>query len=399
MPRVYGAPIDDSRDLKHRISADGVKWLGAELAAVRPRFPRKRFVEAALDGLEDRELKQRVDHVAAALVAVMPTDFGEAARLLDRALASPDFEGWMVYPVNAYIALAGLDHPRTALPLLARSTGRWTAEYAIRPFIESHFDLTFGYLAEWADDSDHHVRRLVSEGTRPRLPWGARLRRLVADPRPSIALLDRLIDDSSDYVRLSVANHLNDITKDHPELALKTARRWLGAGRRTPPAAHRLAIARHGLRTLVKRGDAGALGLLGFDPNAEISVISFEATPARVEIGDQVTLTLKLAGSPDSEGPRQAGDTHRGRHPGLPGGPTIPAMIDYRIHFQGARSTRAPKVFKWTTRELNSGAPLVLTRRHRFQHASVRRLYPGEHRIEVQINGRIRASTSIDLDG
>lgn len=364
-----------------------MEWLAGELAAARPRFPRKRFINAALDGLDDLELKQRVDQVAAALEQAMPADFAEAASVLERALESPRFEGWMIYPVNDYIARAGIERPDTALPLLARTTGRWTAEYAIRPFIERHFDLTYAYLREWVDDPDHHVRRLVSEGTRPRLPWGARLRRLIDDPRPSIPLLDRLVDDPSDYVRRSVANHLNDIAKDHPELALKTARRWRRTGRRTPPPAHRAAIVRHGLRSLIKQGNAEALFLLGFDPGAEIEVIRFEASPARISIGDQVTLTLELG--PLSE----AGD---GRAQGLPNASRA-AMIDYRIHFQGARATRAPKVFKWTTRELLPDSPLVLTRRHRFQHASVRRLYPGLHLIEAQINGRIRAATPVEL--
>lgn len=384
MPRSYENDVEGAELLKHRISAAGVEWLADRLAAARPRFPRKRFVGAALDGLEDLELKQRVGHVATALEKAMPTDFGEAAAVLERALEAPDFEGWMIFPVNDYIARAGIEQPHTALPLLARTTGRWTAEFAIRPFIERHFDLTFDYLDEWVDDPDHHVRRLASEGTRPRLPWGARLRRLIEDPRPSIELLDRLVDDPSEYVCRSVANHLNDIAKDHPDLALKTARRWLGGRRRKPISGERLAIVRHGLRTLIKQGDAEALGLLGFDPEAKIEVVRFEVSPARIPIGERVSLTLELVADGGAAG-------------GLDGG--APAMIDYRIHFQGANAPRAPKVFKWTTRTLAPEAPLTLVRRHRFQHASVRRLYPGEHRIEAQINGRVRATTLVRLTG
>lgn len=337
------------------------------------RFHGDRFVELALSGLEDLELKQRVDHVASALEQAMPEDFKDAAAVIESAADSHDFDGWMVYPVNAFIGRAGIDEPHVALPLLARTTGRWTAEFAIRPFIEQHFEVTYTYLRRWVDDPDHHVRRLVSEGTRPRLPWGTRLRELQADPRPSIELLDRLIDDSSEYVRRSVANHLNDVTKDHPELALETATRWLGPRRSVPPS-HRLAIVRHGLRTLIKQGDPKALILLGFDPAAAISVTHFGASPGELEIGGQATLALELAGA---------------RTP-------APAMIDYLIHYQGANGPRAPKVFKWTVRTVDA-APLSLRRRHRFQHASIRRLHPGPHLIEVQINGRIRAATTIDL--
>lgn len=380
MPRSFDSavdPVEGSRDLKHRISLAGIEWLAGELAAVGPGFPRKRFTDTAQAGLAQMALKQRVDHVAAALDACMPSDFAAAASVLDGCLASPSFEGWMLYPVNAYIAQAGIEHPKLALPLLARTTGRWTAEYAVRPFIEHHFDLTYSYLDEWADHPDLHVRRLVSEGTRPRLPWGAQLRALIADPRPSIALLDRLVDDPSEYVRRSVANHLNDISKDHPQLAIATAERWLNADRR--PSAEvdqdlRLAIVRHGLRSQIKRGDPSALALLGFDPAADIDVSSFIVTPGEIAIGGQVRLDLTLTAS-------QA----------------TPALVDYRVHFQGAKGVRAPKVFKWTTRTLEPGSPLLLSRRHRFQHASIRRLFPGEHRLEVQVNGRVRAAATIAL--
>jgi hypothetical protein len=212
------------------------------------------------------------------------------------------------------------------------------------------------------------VRRLVSEGAPPRLPWAPRLRELARDPRPSIELLDRLFDDDSEYVRKSVANHLNDIGKDHRDLAIDTARRWLAASTRGDR------VVRHGLRSLVKAGDPDALTLLGFDQDSPIELERFTLAPTTIDIGDEVefeaTLTAKA---------------------------TTKAAIDYVVHYQGVRGPKAGKVFKLTTRTIEPAEPTVITRRHRFDHVSIRRIHPGSHLIEVQVNGRILGGESVEV--
>jgi 3-methyladenine DNA glycosylase AlkC len=185
------------------------------------------------------------------------------------------------------VARAGIDRPEVTLPLLAGLTPRWSSEGAVRPFIQRHPDLTYEHLHRWVADRDEHVRRLVSEGTRPRLPWASQLRQLMADPTPNIELLDRL-DDPSEYVRRSVANHLNVISKDHPDLAVDLARRWLPRGDGAAWAV------RHGLRTLVKRGDPTALELLGVTPSASIRLTALAANPDRAPVGGTVTCTLTI---------------------------------------------------------------------------------------------------------
>jgi 3-methyladenine DNA glycosylase AlkC len=357
-------------DLKDEISAPLAADLADELASTWPAFPREAFTDSIDEALAPLALMARVELLADRIVDALPGDFATAAKVLWGALESPTFTGWMTLPCGTYVARAGIDHPDIALPLLAGLTPRWSSEAPIRPFIERHPDLTRQHLHRWVTDPDEHVRRLVSEGTRPRLPWAPQLRGLIADPGPNIELLDQLVDDPSPYVRRSVANHLNDITKDHPDLAIDLARRWqpLGDG-----AAW---VVRHGLRTLVKRGHPDALDILGISTDADVRLTALTLDTDTVTIGNAVTITLTL----ELDDPREAD-----------------AMIDYRVHYAGANGPRRPKVFKLTRRHLAAGAPITLIRQHRFAHVSIRRIHPGPHTIDIQVNGHILGTTDLHV--
>lgn len=302
----------------------------------------------------------RVGQISRALAATMPPVAEEADRVIRTALDAEGLQGWASLPVNDYVASAMLDRPEIGLPLLAALTPRYTAEFAIRPFVDAHYEVTMDHLRAWVSDPDEHVRRLVSEGTRPRLPWGGRLARFITDPTPTLELLDALVYDESAYVRRSVANHLNDISKDHPTLALEAAGRW-SRGRR-----HGDAVARHGLRTLVKAGHPAALAMLGFDSDAPIELVDLACSPSAISIGEAITIGFTL---------RAAQPTR--------------AVIDYLVHYQGVRGAKADKVFKLTVRDLPAGEAIDFSRRHRFEHVSIRTIHPGPHRIEVQVNGRV----------
>ena len=208
--------------LKHLLDAAAVRSAGRHLARVSTAFDRERFERLALVGLDEREFKARARHIADALQATLPQDFARAADVLEASLAPVDgsgdgLAGWIVWPLSEFIARRGLDDPGRALAALHAMTQRFTAEWAIRPFIERHPALTFATLERWTRDPSPQVRRLCSEGTRPRLPWGSVLRNLIDDPSPTLPLLQALHDDPSEDVRRSVANHLNDIGRDHPQ--------------------------------------------------------------------------------------------------------------------------------------------------------------------------------------
>jgi 3-methyladenine DNA glycosylase AlkC len=356
--------------VKDEISAGLAARLARELATAWPDFPVEQFTSDIDDALAPLALMARVELLTDRLVEAFPDDFDTSAKVLWRTLESPSFTGWMTLPCGSYVARAGIDRPQAALPLLAGLTPRWSSEGPIRPFIERHPDLTYQHLHRWVADPDEHVRRLVSEGTRPRLPWAPQLRGIIADPSPNIELLDRLVDDPSPYVRRSVANHLNDIAKDHPDIALDLAHRWLLRGDGAVGAV------RHGLRTLVKRGDPNALELLGVTPDADIRLTALTVDRDTVTIGEAVTfsLTVELDATKEAD-----------------------AVIDYRVHYVGANGLRRPKVFKLTRRRLVPGQPATMTRRHRFEHVSIRRIRPGRHTIDVQVNGRILGALDLDV--
>ena len=255
---------------------------------------------------------------------------------------------------------------------LRRLTPLFSAEFAIRPFLEQHPERTVDVLRSWTQDDDAHVRRLVSEGTRPRLPWGRRLRRFQDDPSEGLALLEALKDDPSEYVRRSVANHLNDIAKDHPQRVVEVCETW-----RQGASEERKWILRHGLRSLVKAGDAEALRILGYDANANVTVEGLQITPDRVALGGGITLQFELAS-------RQS--------------KPAPLVVDYAVHHVKANGSTSAKVFKLKNVTLAPEERLRLTKKHGFRKITTRVYYSGRHQVDILLNGRCRASAEVWLE-
>jgi 3-methyladenine DNA glycosylase AlkC len=252
-------------------------------------------------------------------------------------------------------------------------TQRFTAEFSIRVFLERYPEATLARLREWARDPNVHVRRLVSEGTRPRLPWAPRLRSFQDDPRPVLELLELLKDDPELYVRRSVANNLNDIGKDNPAALVETCRRWLDGA-----SAERRWLVRHALRSAVKRGDPDALALLGFGAEAVVAVRDLRIEPTVAPIGGSVTVAVELA--------NESAETQ-------------PLLVDLRIHFVKANGKTSPKVFKLKELELEPGASARLGKTISLAQHSTRTHYPGRHRVELLVNGRASEAGAFDVVG
>ncbi|HYE20286.1 MAG TPA: DNA alkylation repair protein [Tepidisphaeraceae bacterium] len=256
--------------LKGLMGAALVGLVAESFAAVRAGFDVARFRRRALKGLDALELTGRAAHIAAALAAELPAGFEEAGPILIAALgpelAKTGQNGlapFFYLPHSQYIAARGGGSFESGMRACYELTKRFTAEFCIRPFAVAHEARALALLAEWAGDPNPHVRRLVSEGTRPRLPWAARLPRVQADPSLTLGLLERLRDDDELYVRRSVANHLADIAKDHPTIAIATCERWLDEvrGADDDRASRRRWVVRHALRLPAKKGDRHALRL------------------------------------------------------------------------------------------------------------------------------------------
>lgn len=320
--------------------------------------------------LEGLSLRERADHLRDALLADIPGDYWELASVVRTGVSDPSsLTGWMVWPVTSALALRAVDDDASglqpaafddALALLAELTGRLTSEFAIRTLLRHDLARALEIVFDWTTSPDEHVRRLASEGTRPYLPWAVKVAGITDSPGVTVPLLDALYRDSSDYVRRSVANHLNDLSRDVPELVVGTARRWLAE-----PDENTAWVVRHGLRTLIKKGHPGALELLGYGP-AEVEVDGPHLSTDEVPWGGVVTLRAAVRNT---------------------GSEPAQLVVDYVIHHQRANGSLSAKTFKLTTRTLSPGEELRMEKAHSFRQISTRRYYPGEHAVSLQING------------
>lgn len=357
-----------SDQLKDMFDAARYRLLAAELGKLSPAFNATAFLDHTLTGLSSRELMDRMRRTSTGVAAALSLPYREQLAAL-RALAPRIDRGFIGIFLSDFVAQHGLDDVPASLEALRFFTRFGSAEFAIRPFILRDQPGTLAVMLQWAKSDDEHVRRLASEGSRPRLPWGARLQSLVVDPSPTIPILTALRADDSLYVRKSVANHLNDISKDHPDFALDLVSTW----DLTHP--HTAWIVRHALRTLIKRGHPRALKLLGAGAAPKLDA-TFTASPKRIRLGDTVTFTATLTSAAS-------------RAQSL--------LIDYVVHYARASGKGSEKVFKWTRLDLASGATVTLTKRQTIRDFSTRRHHAGRHRVELQINGRRLAESSFTL--
>lgn len=362
-----------------------VRALGQHLRRVGGRaFDRQGFEAQALGGLDDLEFKARAMQIADALETHLPDDFDAAAGWLESSLgpagegdalsgfrcADDGVAGWVIWPMSEFIARRGQAQPERALRALHAMTQRFSTEWAIRPFILQHPELLWATLLRWTGDPSNHVRRLVSEGSRPRLPWGLQLKPLMADPSPTLPLLLRLQDDPSPYVRRSVANHLNDIAKDHPGVVAD----WLAQHLPGAPT-ERQALLRHASRSLIKAGDARVLQAWGRGDELK-GRATLTVAPGRIQLGESVDLIADI--KPAGKAPQAL-------------------VIDYVVHHVKADGRSSPKVFKGWQLALAPGEPRVLRKRHAVRPITTRVYYPGLHRVELQVNGQVVAEATFEL--
>jgi 3-methyladenine DNA glycosylase AlkC len=349
----------------------------------RPDFDRDAFFLAATCDLKSLELKQRCAQIVDTMAAFFPPEFEQSAEIMLASLG-PEAEGidgsepadsrgiggWSVLPMTYFVGEFGQDNFETSMSLLKEMTTRLTSEFGIRNFLLNDQTRTLGELSKWVRDPNRHVRRLVSEGTRPRLPWAARLPGLVEDPTPILPMLEALKDDPDDYVRRSVANNLNDISKDHPDLVAGIASKWL---REASPEREKLV--QHACRTLIKNGHKGAFKALGYSAPS-VRIESFRISTPVVRLGEELAFQLSLEStSSDSQ----------------------PLIIDYAIHHRKANGSSRPKVFKWKKAKLRPGTILSARRQQAFRRITTRTYYSGAHRVEILINGQSCAVATFEL--
>lgn len=364
-----------------------ITGMAQHFVQVWPEFDRDGFINAAMKNFEDLELKQRSSQITDALVAFLPEDFDHAGKIMLASLAPasgdpPEFtmnpddlskegiEGWGIMPMVDYVGLYGQDHFDLSMTLFKELTIRSSSEGGIRYFLIAYPERTLSVLASWVTHPNQHVRRLISEGTRPRLPWNMQLTDFVKDPTPVLALLEALKDDEEEYVRRSVANNLNDIAKDHPGLVAEIAGRWMkGASK------NRQRLVRHGCRTLIKQGHPETLKALGYG-KPQVFLESLVITTPLVLFGESLNFEMILTSTID-----------KGQK----------LIIDYAVHHQKANGKTSPKVFKWKAITLVAETSLTADRKHPMRKITTRTYYPGTHLLEIFINGESQGTQEFEL--
>ena len=350
-----------------------IELLASQLQAVYTDFPGEIFVKTVVRAFPDLELKQRITWITENLRQFLPKSFREAMSIILEALPPPldssktdnDFGDFIYAPYNEFIARYGCSKEdlEFSLAALREVTKRFSAEDAIRYFINAFPDETFAKLSLWSQEPNYHVRRLVSEGTRPKLPWSQKIRTPVEKPLP---LLDTLFADPTRYVTRSVANHMNDISKVNPDLVLQTLERWETSGKQNPKEME--FIVKHSLRTLVKKGHPGAISFLKYSTDPEITVDSFVVKNDTVKMGNSLEFSVAITAFKDER-----------------------LLVDYKIRFQGKNGgMKNSKVFKLKQYEIRKGETVRLEKKHKMvEKMTTRTLYPGDHMLEVMVNGRV----------
>ncbi len=362
-------PPDAAPALKEMFNAARFRRMAEDVRAVHPKFDAREFLSRTLPGLEPLNLLQRLRHMTTALHATLPSDYGKALAVL-RKVAPRMGGGFVTLVLPDFVGVYGLEHFEPSMEALKFFTPFGSSEFGIRPFLKQDLRRTLKVMRLWSSDADEHVRRLASEGCRPRLPWSFRLEALIADPSPVLPILENLKADPSLYVRKSVSNHLNDITKDHPEWVLERLAGWP----MTEP--HTTWIARRALRTLIKRGDRRALAVIGAGKRAAVKIGAFSLAPAKVKLGGRLTMSVALKST--------ARSAQR-------------LVVDYAIHYVKKSGATSAKVFKWKELDLAAGESVTLAKSQRFQDFTTREHHAGRHEVELMVNGEVLARGAFDL--
>lgn len=334
--------------------------LSAAVAQIHPKFSTQRFLNAVLEPLPTLSLNERMRHTSRVLREHLPHDFRKAVNILKKVapLTSRGYTA-LVYP--DFVSQYGTHDFDTSLDALRYFTTFGSSEFAIRTFLKLDFDRTIEVMHKWSQDENEHVRRLASEGSRPRLPWSFKLDAVIANPETTRRILDNLRADEALYVRKSVANHLNDITKDSPQYVLKLIKGW------DQNNAHTQWIIKRGCRSLFKLGDKQSLKAFNYTQEVSIAIRNFRVTP-ELRIGGVLNFQFRLVSTSKK---------------------TQKLMVDFRIHYVKKSGQSSAKVFKLKEMSLEPGAAVDLSKNQRFQDFTTRKHFPGKHKLEIVMNGEV----------
>lgn len=352
--------------LKNIYSESFFEGFTAAIQQSIPSFDKASFLTSIFDSeWTNRELKQRMRHITLCLRPHLPSDYKTMIKavlsiikqLQKQKTNSQSFE-WMFLP--EFVELYGMEDLKTSVAAFEKITQFTSCEFAVRPFIIKYPEQLMDQMRAWSKHKNHNVRRFASEGCRPRLPWAMALPTLKKNPTSIFPVLENLKNDPSEYVRRSVANNLNDIAKDNPEIVIKLARKWKGKTTETDK------LVKHACRTLLKQGNSEIMTLFGFGSVENILIEHFQIHTPKVEIGEELSFTFKLKNVSN-----------------------IPALIrlEYGLYYQKANGSLARKVFKISEKIYAESSCTTITKKQSFKIITTRKLHPGLHQVVVIVNG------------
>jgi 3-methyladenine DNA glycosylase AlkC len=361
--------------LKDIYSPAFYKNLTNSLADIMPLFNKQRFISLIFtDDFSDKELKSRMRHTTMVLHGFMPSDYKKSVSLIRRLILQlkknrTGEDGLAYIFLPDYIEVFGLDDFETSVSAIEYITQFVSCEFAVRPFIIRYEEKMMKQMKSWSLHKNYKVRRLASEGSRPRLPWAMAVPSLKKDPSPLIPILENLKNDPSEWVRRSVANNLNDIAKDHPDLVISLARKWKGFSRETD------AIIKHGSRTLLKKGHIEILKHFGLD-SKNIQVSSFKIGTSTVKIGGFMAFSFLVFNQ----------DTKEQK-----------IRLEYGLYYRKANGQLSRKVFKISEKDYAAGSRTTVQRNQSFKRITTKVFYPGKHGLSIIVNGEEKAVKSFIL--
>ncbi len=345
--------------LKYMYNSDTLSELAGFIKLYYKKFDVQEFLSNfKTKSWKEAELKARVRIITVSLYENLPNDYEKALNILIPASFHIKWHYFGIFFPD-YVECYGLNHWKLSMKALQEFTQSSSGEFAIRPFIELDQDRAFRELIKWSKNKNHHIRRLSSEGCRPRIPWGSKLQSLVIDPSPIIPILENLKNDPELYVRKSVANNLNDISKDNPELVLRITSKWHGKGEHTDW------IVKHGLRTLLKKGDKTALQIFGHESAKGLKVNKLSLSNKTIKIGDKLEFSFELENT-----------NRRSKN----------VRLEYVLYYAKKNKINSKKVFQIGKLDLPPGKQLI-KKSQSFKDFSTRKHFAGEHKIGILVNG------------
>lgn len=354
--------------LKNLYSPSLIKNLANAINEVDPSFKKEAYIKAVLDhDWPNKELKARTQHVSEQLHAFLPYSYLQQLEILQKV--APKFTGFTGTIFPTFVELFGQDDAENSLKALKFLTTYSTSEFAIRPFLKTN-PSTIQEFYKWAEDPNHHVRRLASEGCRPLLPWAMKLHQYVEDPSPIIPILEKLRNDPEDYVYRSVANNLNDISKHHPDLVLDLCEKWVNESKTTHW------VAKHALRTLLKKGNQQAMSIFGFGKIANLKIHQVDIAATKIPFGGQSKLAIHV---------KNQGESAKFR-------------LEYAIGYYKKNGSHNEKVFQLKESELKKDEAIQFEKKLEFKDLSTRKHYRGPHYILFKVNGNSVKKIDFELE-